>query len=156
MVERSEESVLIERFWAKADVRGPDECWTWKGHKCDGYASIKVDNRNRKASRVLHYLTHGEWPRSDLEMCHTCDNPACVNPAHIYPGTNMQNMTDKRTRKRAVGKGCGKPKLRGLADEMLRRHDSGESLSRLAAAYGVTREAIKYHIRKRKAQQVST
>lgn len=156
MVERSEGSVLVERFWAKVDKRGPDECWPWTGAKMDGYAWMKVVSRSRRATRVLHYITTGKWPASGVEMCHTCDNPGCVNPAHIYAGNNAQNMADKRVRKRAVGKGCAKPKLRGLSDEMLRRHDEGESLNKLAAAYGVTREAIKYHIRKRRAQQVST
>lgn len=152
MTSRSEGAVLESRFWAKVDVRGNDECWEWRGMTRLGYGYMKVVNRSTRATHVLRFLATGETMSSGEEMCHLCDNPICVNPHHLYIGTNASNMSEKRQRRRAVGRQCGVPKLRGLHDELIARKRSGESLDSLAEAYGVTREAVKYHIRKERAK----
>lgn len=152
MTSRSEGAVLEARFWAKVDVRGADECWKWRGATDrEGYGVIKVVTRCRRATHVLRFITTGETMSSGEEMCHRCDNPICVNPRHLYVGTNASNMAEKKQRRRAIGR-CGVRKLRGLHDELIARWKAGETTYALAESYGVTRGAVKYHIRKERAK----
>ena len=81
----------LERFWLYVDKRGPDECWEWKGGLDEEYGAFRW-NGNRRAHRVMWELTHGE--KADGCVCHTCDNPPCVNPAHLWVGTRGDNMRD--------------------------------------------------------------
>ena len=151
MTAKTTEANMLERFNALYLRLGESECWPWTGMRgSDGYPRMKIDNKSRRASHVSMYLHDGHWPMRGFQVCHHCDNPKCVNPKHLYLGTHDENHRDKMKRKRAVGRGCGLPKLRGKWPEMLRRHDAGETLAALAADYGVTIEAVKYHIRKRK------
>lgn len=140
---------VSERLWSKVGVRGPDECWEWRGMLfADGYGVIKMGGRHVKVHRVVYELTHGQGSLDGLQACHTCDNARCVNPRHIYAGTHQQNHDDKRERKRAVNRRCGRVVFRGdMHRELIDLHAAGESIVSLAARYGVTREAIKYHLR---------
>lgn len=86
---------LEQRFWQKVDRRAVGGCWPWIGYRnAKGYGRIVVDGRSVAASRVAWSLTNGvEFPR-DKFACHACDNPPCCNPAHIWPGTALQNVQD--------------------------------------------------------------
>jgi hypothetical protein len=94
----------MERFWEKVDVRGPDECWEWTA-SCNkwGYGHFRWNGTMGKAHRVSWELEHGEPPPprgSGLEVCHTCDNPPCVNPAHLWLGTSQENAQDRQAKGR--------------------------------------------------------
>lgn len=85
---------LERRFWAKVDRRGPDECWPWLGSCSRRYGTIFDNGRNRRATQVAWEI-HNKAPfPSGLHACHSCDNPQCVNPYHIWPGTARQNIQD--------------------------------------------------------------
>lgn len=86
---------LAEHYWQRADVRGAQECWPWRGqidHK--GYALTKFRSKVRRASQVAWEIANGRPFPEGLLACHECDNPACVNPVHIWPGTQLDNIRD--------------------------------------------------------------
>src|SRR5690348_4704416 len=89
-----------ERFWTLADVRGPDDCWAWRGSiNRNGYGQLSWNAWPASSHRVAYQLTHGTIPEG-LFVLHSCDNKLCVNPAHLYVGTQQQNVDDMMKRGR--------------------------------------------------------
>lgn len=85
----------LEKFWAKVEKRGPDECWPWLGAKSSyGYGRFTLGGAQRPATRLAWEIENGSPFPSGKLACHTCDNPSCVNPAHIWPGTQSENLKD--------------------------------------------------------------
>jgi hypothetical protein len=129
---------LAERFHSYIRKRGPRECWEWTGpldtHKRGqlGYTDPLGRRRMANAPR-LSYEMHVDKPPRGMEVCHTCDNGACVNPAHLYLGTHQQNMTDRAVRERGGSNRLTAENVR----EIRARNAAGESQQSLAAAFGV-------------------
>lgn len=96
---------LLERFYSKVDKSsGPNACWPWLGTTNDkGRGNIRIDGRNEPAPKIAWILGNGKpWPIG-MNALHYCDNPNCVNDAHIYPGTQYDNVMDRVHRGRHVG-----------------------------------------------------
>jgi hypothetical protein len=94
----------LQRFWDKV-IRIPEHtCWEWIGHQDkDGYGRLRVNYEDLRAHRVSWELHNKKKIPPKLMVLHRCDNPSCINPDHLFIGTNTDNMQD------AMAKGRGAP-----------------------------------------------
>jgi len=113
MIELTEKDIL--RFWSKVDVKGNlDECWEWQTHK-KWYGIFRIKNKCFGSHRIAYTLYYGQIPEK-MFICHKCDNPSCVNPHHLFLGTQKDNIIDCSNKNRLVdnsGEKCGTHKLTG-------------------------------------------
>jgi len=131
---------LQERFWKFVDKRSDDECWPWLGYKdVAGYGRIGFKHVPQLASRVSYELHFGTIPQGNV-VCHACDNPECVNPSHLWLGSQKDNLRDMYRK----GRNNHARKLTTTqAREARRLRERGWSYQRIGNRYGVTREAIR-------------
>ena len=89
-----------QRFWSKVAVTADDEkCWEWLGDpSAKWYGEFRVNHKRWGTHQYSWFLANGREPR--LQILHKCDNPRCVNPKHLYEGTQQQNVQDMIDRNR--------------------------------------------------------
>lgn len=140
------------RFWTCINRNGPipphvpeiGRCWEWIRAKCpDGYGRMRVGDRVAYSHRVSWAIHFGQPPLDRL-VCHKCNNPACVNPAHLFLGTNQENCDDKvRKNRQSSGKRGGRRKLTGIkVDEIKALCSAGATHKSVASKFGVCRSTV--------------
>lgn len=142
----------LARFWAKMDRSGgPDACWNWLAFTNHGYGVFKVmlDGawRGVAAHRFAYEVAFGAIPlgsRHEHCVCHRCDNRACVNPKHLFLGSQVENIQDRNAKARTA-RGMAMPH-RKLTPDLVKAirglHDGGVSHRRIAAQVGVGKSTV--------------
>src|SRR6187455_224960 len=133
-------------------VRKTNSCWIWSGSKGNGYGAIFVDGKKQSAHRFSYEMHIGQvGPK--LFVCHSCDNPRCVNPKHLWLGTNEENIADMRAKRRGskppLLDGTKHPKSKLTETQVRAIRKSAASGRALAVQYGVS-DTLIYGIRSRK------
>lgn len=131
-------------FWSHVDKPDADACWNWQLAKDkDGYGVSKFNGKKIAAHRLSFYFATGKL--SELWILHKCDNPSCVNPKHLYEGTNRENVRDRTERNPyQLGENNNRAKL--TADKVRQArllHQEGCRFSDLARQFGVVKGVIR-------------
>lgn len=93
---------IIKKFNNLVDKKDDDECWLWKGMKDHkNYGLLNCRGRYELA-HILSYIINTGYLEEGKEVCHSCDNPLCVNPKHLFIGTHKDNMKDKKNKGRSI------------------------------------------------------
>ncbi len=87
----------VARFWEKVDRKDEEECWEWTATTTKRYGRLKLKSGLTKGAHVISYEIH-HGPTGGLFVCHSCDNPPCCNPKHLWLGSNKDNMKDAKRR----------------------------------------------------------
>lgn len=150
---------IRDRFWSY--VRKGPGCWLWlRGTFDNGYGQFRVGPRKMRTHRVSYLLSCGQIP-AGLRVCHTCDTPLCVNPDHLWLGTDADNVHDcqAKGRGRSAAPAEISARTRGelnhfsiLSEKDVRTirrlHGPGKSYKALASEFGVASSTIAAIIRR--------
>lgn len=133
---------FIQRFWNKVSISGEDQCWEWKAAtQSKGYGSIGIGGgKTALAHRVAYEISNGEIP-NEMHVLHKCDNRKCVNPKHLFLGTNEDNIKDKVQKGRqSKGEKHGNSKLTVKEVRTIRKlHKDGDySYRQLAERFQIS------------------
>lgn len=160
---------LVARFWARVDVRGPGECWEWTGARTRGYGVLGIGRRPEglvRAPRLSWEIAHQQDVPGGLFVLHHCDNPPCVNPRHLFLGTNADNARDmtakgrhgRWTRPDRTARGSQQGSARLTEDavrQILADRRSGLTYKAIANRHGVAWRTIEGIVRGRAWQHIT-
>lgn len=139
--------MLDDRFWAKVSREHPEGCWVWIANKNNkGYGLFRARRLGFYEKVLAHRLSFmdafGPIPKGGC-ILHKCDNPSCVNPAHLSLGTHAQNMSDMFSKGRAKPGRTGRNRLtQADVDEIRRLRSGGETCIALAKRFRVHPQTI--------------
>lgn len=135
-------SIILERY--KIDANG---CWVWSATCFQfGHGRVKIKSKDLKAHRVSWEYHKGPIP-DGMFVLHTCDNPPCINPEHLFLGTQLENMRDMHSKNRNVsslGEKHGRSKLTEVEVKQIKNMllEGRYSHREIGEGFGVTGAAI--------------
>lgn len=141
----------VDAFWSRVDMLNQDSCWEWQGAKTDkGYGVYApLPGVLLRAHRVA-YALHNNGIDDDLFVCHTCDNPSCCNPNHLFLGTPKDNNDDKMAKGRHnAGKGENNSQSKLTIEKARSIYLDERTNKEIGAAYNIS-PALASMIRRRK------
>lgn len=139
-IPKAECEQIAPRFWSKTEVTWPSKCWNWRGPKYHfGHGVFAFRRKPARAHRISWIIANGEIPEGQLVL-HKCDNPACVNPNHLYLGSSKDNNRDMVNRGRQyTRKGIAYKFTFEIAKKIRARYKAEKiSCEKLAREYNVS------------------
>jgi len=138
-----------QRFWKK--VEKTSSCWLWTGARfSNGYEAFRLRGKQRRAHIVIFEWTNGST--SDLRVCHTCDVKHCVNPEHLFLGTQSDNIRDMFSKGRQRERRGEISNWAKLTENDVRRirqlYADGFYQREIAAMYGMSQRGISVIVRR--------
>lgn len=143
----------IDYFWDRSIPEPNSGCWIWLGATSHGYGVVRHKAKNIGAHRLAYELYHSVSVPSSVDICHRCDNRACVNPLHLFEGTRLENMHD------CISKGrfaypeplCGEdsPNSKLTDMDVLEIRSDPRSQRAIARAYGVDKATVAHIVHRR-------
>jgi len=134
-------------FLNKIEIDPITDCWIWKGSiaNCKRYGSVGIGGKSYLAHRASFWLFNNINPGEKC-VCHKCDNGFCVNPQHLFLGSQKDNVLDMESKKRSVHPKCeshGRAKLnKEQVLDIRNKHKLGKSIRCLAKEYSMSRPTI--------------
>lgn len=142
----------IDKFWSLIDRSDISGCWPWINAKTErGYGRFKIGYTEYRTHRIAFFLSRGKDTK--LLVCHSCDNPPCCNPEHLFEGTSKDNTDDYVAKGRQhhnghgpKGEKNGQAKLNNkiVAEIRAKYREGGRCQVSLAIKYGVSKSTIGY------------
>ena len=135
---------LKQRFEEKHIPEPNSGCWLWAAATRGGYGAININGKLQSAHRASWELENGPIPEG-MHVCHSCDVKSCVNPAHLFLGTQADNMRDRDEKGRgAIGEKIGTSKLtEDDVNKIREEFDYGQfTQQEVGDYYGVSQRAI--------------
>lgn len=139
----------VDRFWSQVAIRArQDVCWEWKGYKIKyGYGRIRCYRTRVLSHRLAFFLAGKQITNEKPHVLHSCDNPSCCNPSHLFAGSPADNCLDKEKKGRAnhaKGEAGGVAKLSASKVAEIRAlcDSGGMSYRKIAPLFNVTGRTI--------------
>lgn len=149
---------VADRFWQRVNKLGDADCWNWTaGTGNHGYGSLSVNGSPRTVHRIAWEIANGNIPEG-MHVLHQCDNRLCCNPAHLFLGTNLDNIQDMVSKGRQA-KGPSKQAKTGESNpkatltaqqviEIRRRCANDEHQRDIAREYGISQGHVSNLVRR--------
>lgn len=133
-----------QRFWSKVNLGTEENCWDWTASCVTaGYGKFSYKSKAFDAHRFSYFLHFGEIPRG-MFVCHRCDNPKCVNPSHLFLGTNLDNVKDMIAKRlHRFGDKTSRSKVANKEIKKIKTlYKKGISQKQLAKKFGICQSSI--------------
>lgn len=138
-------SSIQERFWKSVNKLSDDDCWLYTGRLTPkGYGSFPVNGYFARGAHIISWVIHNLKSTGGLLVCHSCDVRHCVNPKHLWLGTDADNIRDRQSKDRgAYGSKNGFAILTESDVSIIKqRYNSGENAARIADDYPVSYDTV--------------
>ena len=118
-------------FLEKINIQDASNCWNWTGAVNNkGYPQVRLFGVTHLATRVMWTIYYGSDP-GNFQVCHKCDNPLCVNPDHLFLGTNSDNISDRMLKNRSRTGKFNKDKVKEIQDLQANKNYSFRQLAKM-------------------------